>query len=142
MGHSVVRRQVFPDIRTFEDDIKPSATNPHGKKFSAHSIVVWSVEPDTWAHHTKENMINKYFIKINGLTYKLDTNGEFTRVDVETPPTREDFENYGFDDLGGLVSSRDKAILDLEEDSIVGEGKVYRKSISGYGKILGIRNLD
>lgn len=116
--------------------------NPYGIKTSAHSMAVWSVTPDTWSHYTKEHIRIKYFIKANGLFYKLDSNGEFIRVDVGAPATREDFEAYGFDDLGSLVSSKDKIVLDLEEDSIVGEGKVYRKSVSGYGKILGIRNLD
>ncbi len=142
MGHSVVRWQIYPDTWTFEDDIKPSATNPYGTSVSAHSMAVWSVEPDTWVYFSKENIITKYFIKASGLIYKLDSNGEFIRVDVGAPATREDFEIYGFDNLGSLVSSKDKVILDLEEDSIVGEGKVYRKSISGYEKILGIRNLD
>lgn len=142
MSHSVVRWQVLSDIWTFEDDIKPSATNPYGTRTSAHSMAVWSVEPDTWVHFSEKNIITKYFIKASGLIYKLNSNGEFIKVEVGTPATREDFETYGFDDLGSLVSSKDKVILDLEEGSVAGEGKVYKKSISGYGKILGIRNLD
>lgn len=142
MGYSVVRWQVFPDIWTFEDDIRPSATNPYGTKTSAHSMAIWSVEADTWGHFSKENTIIRYFIKTSGEFYKLDSNGEFIRVDVGILPTREDFENYGFDNLDALVSSKDKVVLDMEEDSVVGEGKAYRKTISGYGKISGIINFD
>lgn len=100
-----MRWQVFPDIWTFEDDIRPSAINPYTKT-SAHSISVWSVEPDTWVHHTKENIIIRYFIKINELHHTIDDNGDFIEVLISNPPTREDFELQGFDNLGLLLSTK------------------------------------
>ena len=80
--------------------------NPYGAKISAHSIAVWSVEPDTWDHYTKENIIIKYFIKANGLHHTIDDNGDFIEVLISNPPTIEDFELQGFDNLELLLSTK------------------------------------
>lgn len=55
-------------------------------------------------------------------------------------PNKSDFDTYGFTDLDVLTSFEDKIVLEMEEGEEVGEGKVYRKVISGYDDIIGISN--
>ena len=91
-------------------------------------------------------LLNKYLIK-QGSNYhtikpEFYKNGEYPSINLDggLTPNVNDFENYGFVDVGDLVSPRSEIVLSMDEDSIVGEGKTYRKNISGYGKIIGIKN--
>lgn len=108
------------------------------------------VIPDGYLPYDIENArwFSQYLIKQGSNYYTIKSkfyeNGEYLPVilDGGLTPNVNDFENYGSVDVGDLVKPISKILLNMEEDSIVGEGKTYRKTISGYGKILGIRNLD
>ena len=88
----------------------------------------------------------KYLIKQGSNYHTIKSgfyeNGEYSPLILNggLTPNVNDFENYGFSDVGDLVAPNSKLVLSMEEDSIVGEGRTYRRNIFGYGKIIGIKN--
>lgn len=160
---------IFDDLNTFNTPLYPIAVNSSTltgislrgtANFGATEFDIVQSNPKEWRRLKSEGYLpydyenahwfsrNKYLIKQGSNYHTINPgfyeNGEYSPLILNggLTPNINDFENYGFYDVGDLINPRSEIALGMEEDSIVGEGKVYRKTISGYRKILGIRNLD
>lgn len=72
----------------------------------------------------------KHLIKSNNQIYSLNEYNRLINPPVSNPPTKEDFELYGLEDLSVLVAPTDRVIYVMQCDGVEGDGRVFSKKIT------------